>query len=594
MARIPLQNGGALPAAPQGARVPLAQNLPIGETPIPRQGEQWAKALGQASEAFQVMAKKTAEANDTRQLIEAEGDMRRHAMEFQQFQQTTTDQDQWLPEWQKRQTEMQKRMDGLKLTDGARLRLTSSFGRWSDSNAIAIQGEAFKQSVGRAKQAVVNRANESAASGDFQGIQSALSLLPDDYTTPEERESLRLELDGKAKAVARDQLSKQVGTALDLRDIESAKAMVQESPHLSDIDRAAQLARIDATHAVNAQKDEFQALSLQEPQKALTELDDPGKFSLVSIGDRELMKVQAKNILAGQSSDAWRDIKTRIDLGQVKKGETFDAIKELDPLTRDVAKFYNADYHNKAGMNSTSEYEAAVASIDNLKDDGSGLPRAQLEAGIESRFSGAYEEQLKKRLDARFTAPNQAEILKEPLAQLHRWAFDEKRLGEFEKPALGPDGNPIVTETTVKTAVPDTSSGFLWWRRLPWMGGPVPTGTSTVIEQVTKQIKPVMQDDPAKRDKIAAQIGMIRVQLEKDVQSGEVKTPEGAMKRMAELAKMPFVKQASVEASSAPTMSGAMPLVNGLQEAVANPLVPVLDAPKIDINELLKRYAPNP
>ena len=588
MARIPLYNDGNSLRAPVGARVPMPAQLQAGEG-----AAAWGQAFGQASKAFQVMAQKTAEANDTRQLIEAEGDMRRHAMEFQQFQQTTTDQDQWLPEWQKRQTEMQKRIDGMKLTEGARLRLTSSFGRWSDSNAIAIQGEAFKQSVGRAKQAVVNRANESAASGDFQGIQSALSLLPDDYTTPEERESLRLELDGKAKVVARDQLSKQVGTALDLRDIESAKAMVQESPHLSDIDRAAQLARIDATHAVNAQKDEFQALSLQDPQKALTELDDPGKFSLVSIGDRELMKVQAKNILAGQSSDAWRDIKTRIDLGQVKKGETFDAIKELDPLTRDVAKFYNADYHNKAGMNSTSEYEAAVSAIDNLKDDGSGLPRAQLEAGIEARFSGAYEEQLKKRLDARFTAPNQAEILKEPLAQLHRWAFDEKRLGEFEKPVLGPDGNPIVTEATVKTVVPDTDSGFAYWRRwVPFAPVGAPTGTSTVIEQATKQIKPVMQDDPAKRDKIAAQIGMIRVQLEKDVQSGQVTTPESAMKRMAELAKIPFVKQASVEASSAPTMSGAMPSINSLQGAT--PPASILPPITTKLQEIKKRHAENP
>lgn len=593
MARIPLQNGGALPNAPQGARVPLAQNLPIGQTPIPRQGEQWAQALGQASEAFQVMARKTAEANDTRQLIEAEGDMRRHAMEFQQFQQTTTDQEQWLPEWQKRQTEMQKRMDSMKLTDGARLRLTSSFGRWSDSNAIAIQGEAFKQSVGRAKQAVVNRANESAASGDFQGIQSALSLLPDDYTTPEERESLRLELDGKAKTVALDQLNKQVGTALDLRDIEGAKALVEGSPFLSDIDRAAQLARIDATHAVNAQKDEFQALYLQEPQKALADLEDPAKFPLVSPGDREVMKVQTKNILASQSSDAWRDIKTRIDLGQVKKGETFDAIKKLDPLTRDVAKFYNADYHNKATMNSTSEYETAIAAIDNVKDDGSGLARAQVEAGIDARFSGSYAEQLKKRLDARFTAPNQAEIMKEPLAQLHRWAFDEKRMGEFEKPVLGPDGNPIVTEATIKTAVPDTDSGFLWWRRwVPFAPVGAPTGTSTITEQTTKQVKPVMQDDPAKRDKIAAQIGMIRVQLEKDVQSGEVKTPEEAMKRMAELAKMPFVKQASVEASNAPTMSGAMPSVKSLQGAPA----PVLFLPPITIKleEIKKRHAENP
>jgi hypothetical protein len=559
-----------MPAAPQGARVPLAQALPIGQTPIPRQGKQFAQALGQASEAFQIMAQRTAEANDTRQLIEAEGEMRRHAMEFQQFQQTTTDQDQWLPEWQKRQTELQKRIDGMKLTDDARLRLTSSFGRWSDGHAIAIQGEAFKQAVGRAKQAVVNRADEAAAAGDFQGIQSALAMLPADYTTPEERDAIRINLDGKAKAVALDQLNKQVGTALDLRDIEGAKALVQESPFLPDIDRAAQLARIDSTHAVNAQKDEFQALSLQDPQKALADLEDPSKFALVSPGDREAMKVQARSILAGQSSDKWREIKTRIDLGQVKKGETFDGIKELDPLTRDVAKLYNASYHDKAGMNSTSEYETAIAAIDNVKDDGSGLARAQVEAAIDARFAGPYAEQLKKRLDARFTAPNQADVLREPLAQLHRWAFDEKRLGEFETPLLDDAGNMVVTEKSKKTLVPD--DGFLWWRRLPGMGGAV----SKVVEGEKVPVA-VMRYDPAKRDRIAAQVGAIRVQLEKDLQAGKITTPEEAMQRMAELAKQPVVKRAASETGAAP-----------------NPLLPTLGAPKVDLNEILKRYAPNP
>jgi hypothetical protein len=70
---------------------------------------------------------------------------------------------------------------------------------------------------------------------------------------------------------------------------------------------------------------------------------------------------------------------------------------------------------------------------------------------------------------------------------------------------------------------------------------------------------------------------MIRVQLEKDVQAGKITTPEDAMKRMAELAKMPLVKQAASETGTAP-----------------NPLLPAMDAPKIDLNEILKRYAPNP
>lgn len=530
-----------------------------------------------------VMAQKQQEANDTRQLIEAEGEMRRHAMEFQTFQQQTPDQEQWLPAWQQRQQEMQKHIDGLKLTDGARLRLSSSFGRWGDGQAISIQGEAFKQSVGRAKLAVVNRANEAADAGDFNGVESALNLLPVDYTTPEERDAMRLDLHGKAKGAALNQLEKQVGTALDMRDVSGAKAMVSESPHLNDIDRSAQLARIDSTHAVNQQKDTFQALTLTDPQKALAELDDPAKFHLVSPGDREVMRVQAKNVLAGQSSDAWHDIKTRIDLGQVKKGETFDAIKELDPLTRQMARAYNANYQDKASMNTTAEYEAAINAIHQVQDDGSGLPRAQLEAGLEARFNGPHLAELKKRLDAKLADPSKSEVLKEPLAQLNRWAFDEKRMGEYQQPQLGPDGKPVVTEKAIKTLETGTDSGFLWWRRLPWMGGPVET--KIVTELPEKQINRVMVDDPVKRDKVAAQIGSIRTTLEKEAATGNFNlggklapvTPENAMKRMAELAKVPLSVTAASEAGGAP-----------------NPLLPPANTNKLDLNAILKRYAPNP
>lgn len=567
MARVPLYNGGNLTPAPIGARVPMPAALPVGAD-----GKAWSQALDNVSGTLQTLALKKAEADDTRQLVEAEGEMRRHAMEFQKFQQATPDQDQWLPAWQERQKGMQTYIDKLKLTDDARLRLTSSFGRWSDGHAIAIQGEAFKQSVGRAKLAVVNRATEAANAGDFGGITSALSLLPQDYTTPEERDSIRLDLEGKAKAAAAQQLDMQLQTDLDQRNSTQAKVRVQESPFLTDLEKQSKIARIDATAAVNEQKDQFQALSLQDPQKALVELQDEKKFSLISPGDREAMRVQAESILAGQSSDAWRDIKTRIELGQIRKDETFEAIKELDPLTREVAKVYNSAYHNKASLNSPSEYEAAIAVIDSMRDDGSGLKRAQLEAGIEARFNGPYAEQLKKRLDDRFSNPSKAEVLKEPLAQLSRWAFDEKRLGEYQKPVLGPDGLPVVTESGVKTLKEGTSSGFLWWRQwMPGSSGPVPT--REVVDQKEKAIKRVMQDDPVQRDKIAAQVGTIRMTLEKEVAAGKITTPEEAMQRMAELAKVPLSARAASEAGMRP-----------------NPLLPAIESTKVDLNELLKRY----
>jgi hypothetical protein len=304
MARIPLQNGGALPNAPQGARVPLAQNLPIGQTPIPRQGEQWAQALGQASEAFQVMARKTAEANDTRQLIEAEGDMRRHAMEFQQFQQTTTDQEQWLPEWQKRQTEMQKRMDSMKLTDGARLRLTSSFGRWSDSNAIAIQGEAFKQAVGRSLDAVKLRAAEGAKAGDYGQIDNALSLAVEGSMTPEQKELERARLYEIAKNANREREKMMADTIVKEKGfagVSEANAIFAESPHWTPEEKAnmkAETARAVEVEnlAVIANDDPRRALELAPAFEQAGKITAPERIRIMDAAEGRLNEVRTEKI----------------------------------------------------------------------------------------------------------------------------------------------------------------------------------------------------------------------------------------------------------------------------------------------------------
>lgn len=195
MARVPLYNGGNLTPAPSGARVPMPAALPVGSN-----GQAWSQALDNVSGTLQTLALKKAEADDSRQLIEAEGEMQRHELEFQQFQQTTTDQDQWLPEWQKRQSGLQKYMDGLKLTDGARTRLNSGFGRWSGNKAIAIQGEAFKKSVERSLQAIETRAGQAADNRDRAGIDSALSFAVEGSMTPEQKEAARVRFYKRADA----------------------------------------------------------------------------------------------------------------------------------------------------------------------------------------------------------------------------------------------------------------------------------------------------------------------------------------------------------------------------------------------------------
>jgi len=243
MARVPLYNGGVPPPAPVGARVPLPAALPVGSD-----GQAWGQALSNVSGTLQTLALKKAEADDTRQLVEAEGEMRRHAMEFQQFQQTTTDQDQWLPEWQKRQTGMQKYIDGLKLTDSARIRLKSSFGRWSDGHAIAIQGEAFKQSVGRARMAVFTRGEEAAKSGDLNGAYNALSMLPENAAWPEEIKAKKADYERMAKD-ANLRAENDAANAFLLQeqpDLESAVAVFENSTLMSKDEKT--IAKAKATH----------------------------------------------------------------------------------------------------------------------------------------------------------------------------------------------------------------------------------------------------------------------------------------------------------------------------------------------------------
>jgi hypothetical protein len=246
MARVPLYNGGNLTPAPSGARVPMPAALPVGSN-----GQAWSQALDNVSGTLQTLALKQAEADDSRQLIEAEGEMQRHELEFQQFQQTTTDQDQWLPEWQKRQSGLQKYMDGLKITDGARTRLNSGFGRWSGNKAIAIQGEAFKKSVERSLQAIETRAGQAADNRDRAGIDSALSFAVEGSMTPEQKEAARVRFYKRADAADLKAENDAANAFLmqDQPDLHGAIAVFDGSKLMSENEKA--IAKAKATSFYN-------------------------------------------------------------------------------------------------------------------------------------------------------------------------------------------------------------------------------------------------------------------------------------------------------------------------------------------------------
>ena len=546
MARVPLYNGGNPPPAPVGARVPMPAALPVGAD-----GRAWSQALGNVTETLAVMAQKQAEANDTRQLIEAEGEMRKTAMEFQQFQQATTDQDQWVPEWQKRQNQLQKRIDEMKLTDGARLRLTQSFGRWADGHAIAIQGEAFKQSVGRAKQAVVNRATEAAQAGDAGGIASALALLPADYTTPEEREEIRLRLEAKSNEVARQKIDMQADTLVK----NGGTAAVLDIVRLYD-ENAALFPNGEKENRLagmqyEAEKQDLLVLSNDNPKVAMElarqKLRAPDAIRVERQAQERMRELRVGSIAGWKEAIATGRIPSETDL-------------KADANLTDADRIGIIGLALEGAKNDPVTFQRVETAIDAYRPaDGDALARANFESMLETNFSGPYLDTLKKKWTEKTTATAEIVETGEAFAALDKWAFDEQRLGKFKEQAMGEDGKPLLKK---KDALYSLEKGWLW-------------GQS--YEQGEPTYEPVMKENPAARDKVAAQVSAIKETIKREKAEGKLLDSASVFRRMAELARIHLSASAANEAT-APSMN-SMPPINSLDGA-APPvsLLPSIDA----------------
>ena len=137
MARIPiLQSPGQLNTGnqtQQTANLPAVTNASLG------------KALGNVGQVAMDIAEKSKRANDVTNLTNASMTMNKAQMDFATFQQQNPDEKQWLPEWQKIQTNLEQQFNAAELTPDARLQLTNRFSDWSMRGTINTQANAFKK-----------------------------------------------------------------------------------------------------------------------------------------------------------------------------------------------------------------------------------------------------------------------------------------------------------------------------------------------------------------------------------------------------------------------------------------------------------------
>lgn len=575
MPTIPLYQGGQIPANRTGVMVPaVAQGVTAG----PAVGNALVQIGGLGSQ----IAEKMAQANDTRQFMEAEGLMQQHAKEQQLFQQQTPDQDQWLPAWEKRQQQMADAFQKMSLTKQGRMTLDRGFNRWSSGQTIDIQGQAFKQSVGRAKTAVLNRATEAAQAGDARGIDGAIAMLPQDFTTPEEREDLRLQLHGTALNVQRDQVKNSVAAAILNNQPETAKAWLDkglQSGALTKEQHAAQMADVDHAAEVNS----LVTIANDDPRRAMELAIAGEQAKRISGPERVRIVDAAQSRLDGLRSDAVKSYTDQIKMGVADKNAFADKILK-DSNIETVDKANLSRFLDVGPVNDPVAYAKLYAEAKTFEGDEGSPEYARLLSRADMALDGEHKSGVVQALGEAVKAPKNAQSraknaifsqmsddlqaglfgsLNGKLADL-KTSLDPKMRAEVDaikaevyanhENWLGWDGQPKTDEEK------EIESRKTWWQR----NNQHPAKGETFDNHVV--------DDEAAKRMASQRAWDAMASLEK----WQADNPKATPQELRSQYESYLVKQRAAGSVS--------------------PLLPAIEVPtvKVDLKELLKRHASNP
>jgi len=564
----------------QGVRVQAAQ-----QAVNTRADQQTVQAIQQAGGAVVGLLDRYNELTDTRNLIEAEEVMRAKTQEFNTWRRdpANADESQWLPKWQEMQNATQKHIDGLKITDRARLNLSRSFGQWADKQTISVQGDAFKNAGRRTGAALQLRIEQGEGLGDDGQIESSYgAAVKTGVMLQEEAELAKFHSLKRAKATRVGQFDAMLDADMSAPDVDwqEIRERVKGNPELTDSEKKIKLANIESTHVRRASMDEVQALTLTNPTEAAKRLES-GEWASIPDGDRQVAIAKAKEVRAAGASDTFRDTLARIKLGQAKPTEEFNApdMQDITPLMRDILKATNEEYHSKEAkaarleaMNNPVMFQRMETEIEAYRpSEGDGLKRAEFEAVLETNFSGPYLEGLKQKWadKTQAAAPSLVETA-EAFQSLDKWAFDDQRFGTFKQPVLDKDGKPVLVKK---------SGGYRLRSRWFW-------GDDYVANEPT--FEPEMKEDPRERDRVAKSVSTIKETIRREVKEGKLIDSNAVFKRMAELAKMPITTKAAAETSGVPTAA------TGGTSAIGTTLPTIDGVTSPSIDSIRKRHAQNP
>lgn len=547
----------------QGVRVQAAQ-----QAVNTRADQQRVQAIQQAGGAVVGLLDRYNELTDTRNLVEAENEMRKATQDFNAWRldPTNADESQWLPKWEETQAAVQKKFDGLKLSDRARLGLSRSFGQWSDGQTISLQGDVFKQGARRTSEALQLRVKQAVDSGDDALVSSSFDQMSKlGVILPEEAENAKYDALKRSKETRRNQQEMQAEAIIKnqgLAGVNAANAIFDESPDWTPEEKALKKAGTERA----AEFENLTVLAVDNPRMAKElalegekagRISAPQRIRIIDAADATLNSLRASKV---------QTLAARIKNGDVPSA---DELKQDQDIT-DLDRMALVKMATEIPANDGEAFERAMTQIDSYKPSpGDDLAKAQFEVFLESNFSGPYLAGLKAKWAEKTASPTSTVETAEAFQALDKWAFDDERFGKYKTPVLDKDGKVVLKK---KDAGYYVEPGWLW-------------GQS--IKEREDTYEPAMQIDPGKRDGVTKAVSDIKETIRREVKEGKITDSAMVFKRMAELAKMPLATKAASEAG---------PRLNGLPTSVSgSPSTPAFlpTAPAINISDILKRHAKN-
>ena len=323
-----------VPLAPI-ARPVTGVQVQAAQTAVQNRGQmQRAEAIGQAGQMLVGLMDKYNQVVDTRNLVEAETTMRKTTQDFNQWRldPANADESKWLPEWEKRQSELQRTFDGLKLSERARLGLSRSFGQWSDNYTISLQGNVFKQGEKRTGAALQLRAQQAEEAGDDGQVSSTYDQAAKlNVMTPEEAELAKYNSLKRSKAsrlgkaaVELDTLKKDAASTWD-----DVRTFVEQNPDMSDSEKANILVEAENEYRLK----DLSALVYENPDHGLEAAQNDFKRGVIS----QSQLIQLERTSGARKNEMRRDefvgIADKIKGGKAQPGEVLSMIEGGQRLT---------------------------------------------------------------------------------------------------------------------------------------------------------------------------------------------------------------------------------------------------------------------